>query len=298
MPHTNEKNIDLFLSHLKNEKQFSSHTIAAYKNDLAHFFNYLENNYGALPLTGIKPIFIRSWLAQMKMDNMTSKSIVRKISTLKSFFKFFLAKGQVAKNPMVAIISPRVEKRLPLFFDEKTTDHLFTAGLFPDNFKGRTHHLILALLYETGMREAELIGLTIRNIDLKSGQVKVWGKRKKERIIPISKGLADQIGNYLQETERACIESDVLFTTEKGKPLYPKYIYNVVTHYLAYCTTLQKKSPHIMRHTFATQILNNGAALNDVKELLGHSSLAATQVYTHNTIEKLKEAFKQAHPKA
>ncbi len=298
MPTTYPNYIDRFIQHLQHEKQFSVHTITAYQNDLRNFWDYLEIQYGVATLEAIKPVFIRSWLAQMKLENLTSKSIVRKISTLKSFFKFLLIQGAIQKNPMAAISSPKIEKRLPVFFDEKTTGLLFGRDLFPDSFKGRTHYLILAILYATGMRESELIGLTLEQVDLANRQLKVLGKRRKERIIPISGELVSAIENYLQEVEKTRQAGPYLFTTPKGKPLYPKYVYNIVTHYLSYCTTLQKKSPHIMRHTFATQLLNNGAELNDVKELLGHSSLAATQVYTHNTIEKLKESFRQAHPKA
>ncbi|MEO7211086.1 MAG: tyrosine-type recombinase/integrase, partial [Chitinophagaceae bacterium] len=274
------------------------HTLIAYKNDLSVFFDFLQKEYGEMSLAEIKPAYIRSWLAELKENGLTSKSINRKISTLKSFFKFYMAEGTVNKSPLATLISPKMSKKLPVFLDEKATGFLFEKIEFPKTFKGLTDHLILSLLYETGMRLSELIGLQEKNIDAFNTQVKVLGKRNKERIIPVSKNLLEEINFYIKEKETKSISTDLLFATESGKQLYPKYVYNTVKHYLSLCTTIQKKSPHVMRHTFATQILNNGAELNDVKELLGHSSLAATQVYTHNTIEKLKEVFAQAHPKA
>lgn len=298
MPGTQEKYITDFLNHLQYQKRFSQHTLIAYKNDLSVFFDFLYKEYGEMSLAEIKPAYIRSWLAALKENGLTSKSINRKISTLKSFFKFYMAEGSVNKSPLATLISPKMSKKLPVYLDEKATGFLFEKIEFPETFKGYTDHLILSLLYETGMRLSELIGLQEKNIDAFNTQVKVLGKRSKERIIPVSKSLLEEINFYLKEKETKSIRTDLLFATESGKPLYPKYVYNTVKHYLSLCTTIQKKSPHVLRHTFATQVLNNGAELNDVKELLGHSSLAATQVYTHNTIEKLKEVFAQAHPKA
>lgn len=295
---TQEKYIQEFLDHLQFQKRFSQHTLIAYKNDLTVFFHFLQKEYGEIDLAEIKPAYIRSWLADLKENGLTSKSMNRKISTLKSFFKYYMAEGAVSKSPLATLISPKMKKKLPVFLDEKATGVLFEKVVFPETFKGLTDHLILSLLYETGMRLSELIGLQEKNIDTFNLQVKVLGKRNKERIIPVSKDLLKEIDIYIEEKVKKSIRTEMLVATESGKPLYSKYVYNTVKHYLSLCTTIQKKSPHVMRHTFATQVLNNGAALNDVKELLGHSSLAATQVYTHNTIEKLKEVFAQAHPKA
>lgn len=298
MPGTQEKYITDFLNHLQYQKRFSQHTLIAYRNDLSVFFDFLHKEYGEMSLAEIKHTYIRSWLADLKENGLTSKSMNRKISTLKSFFKYYMAEGSVNKSPLATLISPKMSKKLPVFLDEKATGFLFEKIVFPKTFKGLTDHLILSLLYETGMRLSELIGLQEKNIDAFNTQVKVLGKRNKERIIPVSKSLLEEINFYIKEKETKSIRTNLLFATESGKPLYPKYVYNTVKHYLSLCTTIQKKSPHVLRHTFATQVLNNGAELNDVKELLGHSSLAATQVYTHNTIEKLKEVFAQAHPKA
>ncbi|MBS1731279.1 MAG: tyrosine-type recombinase/integrase [Bacteroidetes bacterium] len=293
-----EKLIRDFLNHLQYQKRFSPNTLIAYKNDLSVFFNFVEKEYTPVLLKDIKPAFIRSWLATLRENEITAKSINRKISALKSFFKFYMAEGLVDKNPLTSVISPKTNKQLPVFLDEKATDYLFQQIEFPNTFKGKTDHLIIALLYETGMRLSELTGLQELNVDAYHTSVKVLGKRNKERIIPISKNLLNEITQYIAEKNLQSLQNQYVLVTEKGKPLYPKYVYNIVKHYLSLSTTIRKKSPHVLRHTFATQVLNNGASLNDVKELLGHSSLAATQVYTHNSIEKLKEAFSRAHPKA
>ena len=248
----------------------------------------------------IKPSFIRTWLAQLKSEGISSKTINRKISSLKSFFKYQLKQGLIEVSPMSTIISPKVGKRLPQFVEKKDMDTLFDHVEFPDNWAGRTDRLLLQILYNTGIRQAELIGLKENQIDHLNNAIKVLGKGSKERIIPVSNTLMGVITTYSAEKKKQFSNADTAFllVNEKGKKLYPKYVYNVAKKYLALVTTIDKKSPHILRHTFATHLTNNGADLNAVKELLGHSSLAATQIYTHNTIEKLKDIFKKAHPKA
>jgi len=236
----------------------------------------------------------------MKESGLESKSLNRKISTLKSFFKYQLKQGIVLTSPMVTIVSPKVKKRLPQFVDEKDIHTLFFYVEFPDNWEGKTHRLLLQLFYNTGMRQAELVNLTESQIDNSNGNIKVLGKGNKERILPVSKDLMILINEYI-DGKRINFEQfdrELLLVNGKGKRLYPKYVYNVVRQYLSSVTTVDKKSPHVLRHSFATHLMNNGADLNAVKELLGHSSLAATQIYTHNTIEKLKDVYKKAHPKA
>ncbi|SKA17318.1 tyrosine-type recombinase/integrase [Sediminibacterium ginsengisoli] len=288
--------LQAFLDHLKYEKRYSRHTLISYQTDLEQFFAYLTSQFDAPPVETITAMYIRSWLAEMKEDELTSKSISRKISTLKSFFKYQLKTGLIKQTPMTVIIAPKLNKRLPVFVAEKDIDLLLTHVTFTDDWKGRTERLVLQLFYATGMRLSELISLKTSQLD--TTQVKVLGKGNKERIIPVPAALVAELQQYIKERKPAETTIMNLFLTDKGKPLQPRYVYGFVRSYLAAVTTVQKKSPHILRHSFATHLMNNGADLNAVKELLGHSSLAATQVYTHNTIEKLKEVYKKAHPKA
>ena len=294
---TQYSQIQSFLDYLRFEKRYSQHTLISYQNDLEQFFAFLTQ-YDNLAIEAITPIYIRSWLAELKEESISAKSINRKISALKSFFKFMMKQGVIDQTPMATVVSPKINKRLPAFVEEKNTNTLFTHVEFSDDWKGKTEWLILALFYNTGMRVSELINLKENQVDENYGQLKVLGKGNKERIIPISKELLTEIKNYVAQKPLRLEGVTEIFVNEKGKPLYSKYIYNSVKKYLSAVTTLEKKSPHILRHTFATHLMNNGADLNAVKELLGHSSLAATQVYTHNTIEKLKDIHKKAHPKA
>lgn len=288
-----------FIQYLQFEKRYSPHTITSYRIDLDQFFAFLERQYNNPSLSAITPGFIRSWLADMRTKNMSAKSLNRKISSLKSFFKYQMKVGEIKQSPMTTIISPRVGKRLPSFVTESDMETLQHHVDFPDTWKGRTDELLLNLFYATGMRLSELLGLKDGHVDLANSQVKVLGKGNKERIIPLAANLAKQLYTYAVDKNAKFPDAPSnLFVNDKGKALYPKYIYNVVKNNLALVTTLQQKIPHILRHTFATHLTNNGAELNAVKELLGHSSLAATQVYTHNTIEKLKDVYKKAHPKA
>lgn len=300
MQQTVAQNIQQFLDYLGFQKRYSSHTIISYKNDLTAFFDFLLLQFGETSLPDIKPAFIRSWLASLKEQGMESKTINRKISTLKSFFKYQLRQQAITVSPMTAIISPKVSKRLPQFVDKRDMTTLLSQVEFPDTWQGRTDELILHLFYNTGMRQAELTGLKEVAISKSTSTIKVLGKGNKERIIPVSNALIEKMEGYMSEKRRlfASFDEGVLLVTASGKKLYPRYVYNTVNQYLATVTTIDKKSPHVLRHTFATHLMNNGADLNAVKELLGHSSLAATQIYTHNTIEKLKDIHKKAHPKA
>lgn len=288
-----------FLDHLKFEKRYSQNTVLAYQNDLEQFFTYVISQFEGPTIEQITPSWVRSWLAELKGDDLTSKSINRKISSLKSFFKFLMKNGQLLQTPMTTVVSPKISKRLPSFVEEKDMEALFKYGIFTDDWDGRTEKIVLALFYNTGMRLSELINLKESQVDLSYQQVKVMGKGNKERIIPLSKEMMADLQVYLAEKHKEFgTEVSVVFISGKGKPLQPRSIYTFVNKHLAEFTTINKKSPHILRHSFATHLMNNGADLNAVKELLGHSSLAATQIYTHNTIENLKEIFKRAHPKA
>ncbi|HXL54875.1 MAG TPA: tyrosine-type recombinase/integrase [Chitinophagaceae bacterium] len=295
---TQYSHIQAFLDYLRFEKRYSQHTLISYQNDLEQFFSFLYAQFNEVALEQITAVYIRSWLAELKTDNISAKTINRKISSLKSFFKFLMKQGVIKQTPMTTVVSPKINKRLPSFVEEKNTNTLFTYVEFGDDWKGKTERLILSLFYNTGMRLSELINLKEKQVDEDYSQLKVLGKGNKERIIPVSKELLKEIKNYMAQKPVKLKGVAEVFVNEKGKSLYPKYVYNTVKKYLGMVTTLKKKSPHILRHTFATHLMNNGADLNAVKELLGHSSLAATQVYTHNTIEKLKDVHKKAHPKA
>jgi integrase/recombinase XerC len=301
MPAASEYPIQSFLDYLRFEKRYSQHTLRAYQDDLIQFFDYLQQQYGSPALDQIASAFVRSWLASLKNEeDLVAKSINRKISSLKSFFKFQLRQGVLQKTPMYNIVAPKMGKRVPSFLKQQETDEFFRYFQFSPDWQGRTDQLILTLFYQTGMRLSELIGLQERHIDGGKSSIKVLGKGNKERVLPVGEALMQLLKEYTAAKRRELeqFDSRVLLVNAKGKKLYEKYVYNRVKLHLAKITTIDKKSPHVLRHTFATHLLNNGADLNSVKELLGHASLAATQVYTHNTIEKLKQVYQKAHPRS
>ncbi len=289
-----------FIHYLQFQKRYSKHTITSYENDIASFDNYLLKNYGEINIEEIKPTFIRSWLAELKQEGISSKTINRKISTLRSLFKYFLKLDIVKVNPVAAIIAPKIPKRLPQFIEASASNNLFEGIAFKEGFEGLTEKLVLEILYNTGIRKAELISLKEYQIDYSNSNIKVLGKGNKERVIPVNENLLKSMQFYIAEKRKlfGIFDEFILLVSKKGKPLNPRTVYDIANKYLAEITTIDKKSPHILRHSFATHLMNNGADLNAVKELLGHSSLAATQIYTHNTIEKLKDVYKNAHPKA
>jgi integrase/recombinase XerC len=287
-----------FINYLQFEKRYSAHTVRAYQDDLAQFFLYLETSFGELTLNTISAAFVRSWLASLKEQKITSKSINRKISSLKSFFKYQLRTGQLMKSPMAGIISPKSGKRLPVYVEEKDMQLLINHIEFPDDWLGKTDRLLIQIFYNTGVRLTELVTLKNHQLNTESATMKVIGKGNKERIIPLSASLVQEISCYLKEKQVSGRDSaDTLMVNDHGKPLYVKYAYLAVKKWLSQVTTIDKKSPHVLRHSFATHLMNHGADLNSVKELLGHSSLAATQLYTHNSIEKLREVHKKNHPR-
>jgi integrase/recombinase XerC len=295
---TRYTDVNAFLAYLQFEKRYSLHTITAYSNDLVQFFDFIETQYDKVALNQISGSMVRSWLAGMKESEMTGKSLNRKISSLKSFFKYQIRQEALVKSPMETVISPKITKRLPAFVAEQDMEQLLAHLAFAEGWKGYTEKMVIQLFYATGMRLSELINCKENQLDIGKSVIKVLGKGNKERILPISKELSQALAQYIKEKPDLANGNPYLFVTEKGKNLQPRAVYSFVKFYLSQVTTLQKKSPHVLRHSFATHLMNNGADLNAVKELLGHASLAATQVYTHNTIEKLKEVFAKAHPKA
>jgi integrase/recombinase XerC len=287
-----------FYNYLQFEKRFSAHTLTAYRHDLEQFSSFISDQYELNDLSQCSHTFIRSWIVSLMESGMKSKSINRKISTLKSYYKFLQREGIIQSSAMNKIVSPKVPKRLPQFIEEKHMEQLLSNVDFSNDFEGYRNRLIIELFYATGMRISELIGLKSTDVSTTESQLKVLGKRNKERIIPISEYLVEPIQSYLaQRNTLLGRDTEYFFVRKDAKQLYPGLVYRLVTSELAKVSTVERKSPHILRHTFATHMLNHGAELNAIKEILGHSSLAATQVYTHNSIEKLKQIYKQAHPK-
>jgi integrase/recombinase XerC len=306
---------DKFIAFIQFEKRYSPNTVLAYRVDLEQFHNFLETTYAITDIRQVDHSMIRSWLVHLVEEKNTTRSINRKLSTLKSFYKYLIKTGVLDRNPMRKITSPKSSRRLPVFVEKDKMDLLLNDVGFGDGFPALRDKLLLEMLYVTGMRLSELVNLGDRDIDFHNSTLKVLGKRNKERLIPFSDKFSALLKIYQVEKQKYLSDlTDIdksskvpstgrnpegkLFITDSGNKIYPKMVYRVVEKYLGMVTTLDKKSPHILRHTFATHVLNNGAELNAVKELLGHANLSATQVYTHNTIEKLKTIYKQAHPKA
>ena len=291
--------IERFIRYLQFEKRFSPNTVTAYKNDLDQFSQFLVSFQ--TELLNVTHQHVRTWSVSLMDDGIEARTINRKISSLRSFYKFLQREDLIGNSPMIYVRAPKIPKRLPIVITEQKMDILLDAqDVFSNDFQGIRDRLIIELLYGTGMRLSELVNLSDHDINRYEQQIKVLGKRNKERIIPISKPLAKLVGDYqLQKlNQNFDNKSSALIVTNQGNKVYAKFIYRTVNLVLSFISTHDKKSPHILRHSFATSLLNRGADLNAIKELLGHSSLAATQVYTHNSVEKLKSIYKQAHPKA
>lgn len=291
-----------FIDYLKFEKRVSSHTVTAYQNDLEQFVAYVKDNLGMVKLSDITAADIRTWIITLLEDNNhTARTVNRKLSSLKAYYRYMIKVGQVKSNPMLKIHSPKFQKRLPEYVEATDMEKLFNDIEFGKDFGGVSEHLILEMFYATGIRLSELLGIRKNDIDFFNQNIKVLGKRNKERIIPFGNKLGDLLTSYMEYYEKIDVEdkeNNYIFVAANGKRLYPKAIYRIVRKYLDLVTTIDKRSPHVIRHTFATHMLNNGADLNAIKEILGHSSLAATQVYTHSSMEQLKSIYKQAHPRA
>jgi len=287
-----------FLHFLRFEKRYSPHTLQAYEADLLQFIEYIKSEFQLSEIILVTHFHIRSWLAGMKEKKQAERTINRKISTLNVFFKYLLKHGLADKNPVKQLHAMRLPERIPTYLKENETVVLLEELDFGEGFKGATDRLICELLYAAGLRRSELISLKENDIEWSLRQLRILGKGGKERLVPLSAALLDSVKDYIQlKKEQEHYDDEFLLNLEDGKPLYAGYVYRVVRHYLSLSTTLKKRSPHVLRHTFATHLLNNGANIQAIKELLGHSSLAATQVYTHNNIDKLKEIHKQNHPR-
>lgn len=288
-----------FIDHLKFGKRFSRLTLTAYEKDLTDFLTFIGQTYNVPTIEDINASMIRSWMVHLKEKGLSSRSVNRKLSALRSWYKFLLRNKRVSQNPLSRIVPPKSGKRLPVYVERPAIDRLLYQIDFPETFEGQTERLVIELLYNTGIRRSELVQLKTNDINWSAANLKVLGKGNKERIIPLSQDILNKLRAYRKEKEKlAEYDREYLLVTPKGKKVYPQYIYRIVKKWLGLVTTLDKKSPHILRHSFATHLTNNGADLNAVKELLGHASLAATQVYTHNSIERLKAIYDQAHPKS
>ena len=288
-----------FLKYLDIERGYSPHTILSYGEDVEQFLVFLHFSPTQEQLKLINHRQIRSWIASLVNSGISPRSVNRKLSSLRTFFKYLLKQGVVSTNPVNKVIAPKISKRLPEFVPDNDMAKFDYANLFPDTFEGVRDKLIIFMFYYTGMRLSELVGLQFDSLSIDTLSFRVIGKGNKERIIPIHPDLLPLISKYENvRNSEVNVQCSNLFVTKTGKPVYPKLVYRVVHNYLSLITPLHKKSPHVLRHSFATHLLNNGAELNALKELLGHANLSATQVYTHNTFEKLKRNYKQAHPRA
>lgn len=287
-----------FLDYLTYEKRYSPHTVTNYGSDLEQLEAYLADAYEINGAREALHIHLRSWTVYLFESGVTTTTVKRKVSAVRAYFRWLKKFHGQQVDPTLKLALPKTPRRLPIYVEEDQMQELATEGIFPDTFEGRRDRAIVEMFYQTGIRSAELIGLKTFDLDLQKGTIKVLGKRNKERIVPVSEELFEVTKVYLAaRMELSIQETDPhLFLTAKGRKLYPKLVYNVVNTYLGIVSSLRKKSPHVLRHTFATHMLNRGADLNAIKELLGHSSLAATQVYTHNSVEKLKNIHREAHP--
>jgi integrase/recombinase XerC len=288
-----------FINYLKYEKRYSRLTAVAYKKDLDQFEEFCIKAIGDFHVEEINDKIVRLWIINLMDEGISARTVNKKVSALKSFYKYLLRQEIISENKLVNIIVPKIRKKLPQFVDERSLDHLLDDGYFGQDFEAIRDKLMISLLYGSGLRLSELMHLKDSDIFINEQLIKVLGKRNKERIIPYLISLNSLINQYKSERNRLFgSQAPFFFLTSKGQPVYEKLIYRVVCKNLAMVTTIDKKSPHVLRHSFATHLLNRGADLNAVKELLGHANLAATQVYTHTSLEKIQKVYRQAHPRS
>jgi len=301
-----DRHITNFKDYLSYEKHFSPHTVTAYHKDLLQLSVFVKQEFEVDEVRLINHQMIRNWLVELMEEKTTARSVARKLSTLKTFYKYLIKEGIVENNPLSKVQPPKIEKRLPVFVEEQPMQQLLDGkqGLngepitFGSDYNGQRNKLLILLFYSTGIRLSELIGLKQHEIDLYNQTIKVLGKRNKERIIPITEELSAEIANFIKTKSIQGMKDEYLLLTQKGQKMYPRLVYDTVKTYLSKVTSIEKRSPHVLRHTYATHLLNNGADLNAIKELLGHANLAATQIYTHNSIERLKDIYKNKHPRS
>lgn len=284
-----------FLDYLTIEKRYSVHTTVSYRNDLNQFNLYLSESYSGIEFKKVEMIHVRSYMVHLLESKLAKSTVARKVSSIKSLYKFMKKEQLISSSPIQLLETPKLDSRLPVFLKEEEVVNLFEEFKFEDSFSGKRDKMILYLFYQTGIRLSELIG--IKDVDVRNGELKVLGKRNKERIIPLSNNIQPLIDQYLNLKDELGFKKKYFFVTDNGNKLYEKFVYRKVNYYLSMVSSKHKKSPHILRHTFATHMLNNGADLNSIKEILGHENLSATQVYTHNTFQKLKSIHKQSHPR-
>ncbi|MFN8429339.1 MAG: tyrosine-type recombinase/integrase [Spirosomataceae bacterium] len=289
--------VDFFLAHIKNERRLSPHTHTAYKADLEQFQQFLSPDFSLL-IQDAQASDIREWVVSLSEQKLDNRSINRKMASLRAFFKYLLKNQKIKSDPTALVKALKTAKKLPVYLEEDAMENLFEFVEFTPDFEGQRDRLLMELFYGTGMRLAELIGLKTKDYDRFGRKITVLGKRNKYRVIPLNQEVIDCIDIYLKLLEEAGVSNEFLVLTDKYEQLYPVFVQRKIKHYLELVSTISKKSPHVLRHTFATHLLNHGADLNAIKELLGHANLAATQIYTHNTIAELKEVYKKSHPKA
>lgn len=292
--------VDEYIQYIRYEKNYSTHTVVAYERDLSDFFDYVQQHHEATGPKELTSDVIRSWVMSLLDQGLSPRTVNRKLSCLKSYWRFLARKGLTTINPVKRVPSPKTKKPLPVFLkEEEVARAIVQEDEEKHPFESIRDRLIMELFYQTGMRLSELIGVSDKDVDTAVGLIKVTGKRNKQRLIPFGSGLCQLIDEYKRMRQEAvAIQTDRLFVRKNGAPMYPQLVYRIIHSKLTHAATLSKNSPHVLRHTFATTLLNRGAELNAVKELLGHSSLSATEVYTHTTFEELKKVYKQAHPRA